>query len=259
VRLTDRSTFVCFIKVTKERIKPQGKTLLAQYAAQHTQEEQFRKLKKTFIMKKLLSISSLLVIILAVTFIACSKGGQEKASTPITYNTDAERDANSVTLARTISQDADWKALKLLNFEFLDILVKSDAPLGSYATYASNKNFEILNNPIYAAKLEEAKRLANVIKNRYFQNTAQCTTCETMTEAKWALFTEKIATFRNDKVAYENFSMKLGANSQNRELIEPLPDCNNWRFTLCGAACILTAPTGVLFAGCLLLCVAEFC
>ena len=85
-----------------------------------------------------------------------------------------------------------------------------------------------------------------------------------MTEAKWKLFAEKINTFRNDKIAYNQFLTRLGVDSKNKgnspttELNVP-PDCNNWRFTLCGGACVVTAPTVVVFAACMAMCVAEFC
>ena len=231
--------------------------------AQHAQEEIFQK-SKPFNMKKIISITFFLVIMLAVVLIACNKSEKvTKADTPLSFKTDLERDANSAALAKLISEDNDWKALKKLNYEFLDILVKSDVPVSSYITNAGNKDVEKLNSKIYLAKLEEAKRLANQMKNKYFQNSKQCYTCETMTEAKLKLFAEKINTFRNNKVVYNEFLIKLGmkGETQNKSRAgQSAPvDCNNWRFTLCGGACVVTAPTGIIFAACLAMCVAEFC
>lgn len=207
------------------------------------------------------------MIMLAVIFLACNKSEKvTKADTSLSFKSDLERDANAAALAKLISEDNDWKALKKLNYEFLDILVKSDVPVSNYLSNANNKDVEKLNNKIYLAKLEEAKRLANQMKNKYFQNSQQCYTCETMTEAKLKLFAEKINTFRNNKVVYNEFLMKIGMNSETSnkgkadpDQISTTPDCNNWRFSLCAGACVVTAPTGIFFAACLAMCVAEYC
>ena len=82
-------------------------------------------------------------------------------------------------------------------------------------------------------------------------------------------FEQNISLFRQNKAAYREFLSAIGYNNeeggiQNIEEVDPPleeapPNCNNWRFYLCGVACALSAPAPPVFAACLLLCIAEFC
>ncbi len=217
-------------------------------------------------MKKAILILFFFVVALTSVFISCNKSEnvtvQSKPS--LILKTDAERDANSAALAKLISEDNDWKTLKQINYEFLDVVVKSNVPVTSNMLNASNPALQKLYSKEFLAKFDEAKKLAGRLKDKYFQNSKECYSCETMTEAKWKSFGEKVNTFRNNKLAYNQFLTKLGVKSERNisttVVKDPIsPDCNNWRFTLCGGACVVTAPTVIIFAACMAMCIAEFC
>ena len=235
--------------------------------AQHTQDEIFKK-SKPFNMKKTILVLFFFVVALTIVFISCKKSEKITAQDKPTliFKTDAERDANSAALTKLISEDNDWKTLKQINYEFLDVVVKSNVPITNNLLNTTNPALQKLNSKEFLAKFDEAKRLAGRLKDKYFQNSSQCYSCETMTEAKWKSFAEKVNTFRNNKTVYNQFLMKLGVKSEKNissmvveEPVTPAPDCNNWRFTLCGGACVITAPTVIIFAGCMALCIAEYC
>jgi hypothetical protein len=219
-------------------------------------------------MKKAILILFFFVVALTSLFISCNKSEKVTAQSKpaLIFKTDVERDANSAALAKLISEDNDWKTLKQINYEFLDVVVKSNVPITSNMLNASNPALEKLYSKEFLAKFDEAKKLAGRLKEKYFQNSKECYSCETMTEAKWKSFGEKVNTFRNNKSAYNQFLTKLGVKSEKNissmvdpDPISPAPDCNNWRFTLCGGACVVTAPTVVIFAACMAMCIAEFC
>lgn len=66
-----------------------------------------------------------------------------------------------------------------------------------------------------------------------------------------------VESFRNDYEKLLSFGLRIGAVA-----IAPMgaaPDCNNWRFYTCGAACLLTVPATPIFLGCVALCAANFC
>ena len=235
--------------------------------AQHTQDEIYQK-SKPFNMQKTILVLFFFVVALTIVFISCKKSekiiAQDKPA--LIFKTDAERDANSAALVKLISEDNDWKNLKQINYEFLDVVVKSNVPVTSDLLNSGNPALQQLNSKEFQAKFDEAKILAGRLKDKYFQNSTQCYSCETMTEAKWKSFADKVNTFRNNKLAYNQFLIKLGVKSKKNissmvepDPISPAPDCNNWRFTLCGGACVVTAPTVVVFAACMAMCIAEFC
>ena len=208
------------------------------------------------------------VVALTIVFISCNKSEKVTVQNKpaLTFKTDAERDANSAALTKLISEDDDWKALRQINYEFLDVVIKSNVPITSDMLNASNPALHKLYSKEFLVKFDEAKKLAGRLNDKYFQNSKQCYSCETMTEAKWKSFSEKVNTFRNNKLAYNQFLMKLGVKSEknissrvDQDPISPAPDCNNWRFTLCGGACVVTAPTVIIFAACMAMCIAEFC
>lgn len=219
-------------------------------------------------MKKTVLVLFFFVVALTIVFISCNKSekitSQDKPT--LIFKTDAERDANAAVLTKLISEDNDWKTLKQINAEFLDVVVKSNVPVTSELLNTNNPALQKLSSKEFLAKFNEAKKLAGRLNDKYFQNSKQCYSCETMTEAKWKLFSEKVNTFRNNKLAYNEFLMKLGVRSEKninsmvvQDPISAAPDCNNWRFTLCGGACVVTAPTVVVFAACMAMCIAEFC
>lgn len=219
-------------------------------------------------MKKAILFLFFFVVALTAMFVSCNKSEKviAQGKPALIFKTDAERDANSAALAKLISEDDDWKTLKQINYEFLDVVVKSNVPITRDMLNSSNPALQQLYSKEFLAKFDEAKKLAGRLKDKYFQNSKQCYDCETMTEAKWKSFSEKVNSFRNNKFAYNQFLMKLGVKSEknNGSMVEPdpispVPDCNNWRFTLCGGACVVTAPTVVVFAACMAMCIAEFC
>jgi hypothetical protein len=211
------------------------------------------------------SLSFFLVILLSIVFNACKKEAKEiKDSQRTSFTTDAQRDANSAKLSLLISKDPDWLALKTINYEFLSALVNGNITAGDF----KNKATEKLSGPIYAAKLQEAKRLAGNLKYKYFQNSQQCIDCETMTEAKWKLLEEKITTFRNNKEEYKKTLVKLGFSFQEGTLQRSIAQDQiseesgagcGWRFYLCSALCSLGAPAPPAVALCLTMCYLEFC
>ena len=225
-------------------------------------------------------VLSIVVLSISTIFVACKKSAtsvKEPEQTSLVFKSDAERDKNSVVLSKMISQDMDWKELVKLNYEFLDIVVKSDAPIENFESFITNKGFEKFNTGEYLTKLKKAKELAANLKRKYFSNSAQCLTCEEFTNTKLQKFRNRINEFRSNRQSYYEFLAKIGihrnvsftalrngnidtANAAQfaAEAVE-LPDCNNWRFTLCAGACVVTAPTGILFAACMAMCIAEFC
>lgn len=223
-------------------------------------------------MKRTISIFFSFIVALTIIFISCNKTEKIAAANKpcVIFKTDAERDANAATLIRLISEDDDWRTLAKINYEFLDIVVKSNIPITSDLLEFNHPALKKLNSKEYLEKFNEAKRLAANLMTKYFQNSTKCYTCETMTQAKWAAFAERVNTFRKNEEAYAQFLAKLGVGADNTASGQlagkvpltdyaPAPDCNNWRFTLCGGACVVTAPTVIVFAACMAMCVAEFC
>ena len=217
-------------------------------------------------MKKAILILFFFAAALTIVFISCNKSEKitAKDKPTLIFKTDAERDANSAVLAKLISEDNDWKTLKQINSEFLDVVVKSNVPVTNDLLNTNHPALQQLNSKEFLAKFDEAKRLAGRLKDKYFQNSKPCYTCETMTEVKWKSFAEKVNTFRNNKAAYRQFLTRLDVNPKNTVnavVVEDpyMPDCNNWRFSLCSGACVLTAPTVIIFAACMAVCIAEYC
>jgi hypothetical protein len=219
-------------------------------------------------MKKAISTVLFVVVALTIVFLSCTKSERVTVQNKpaLIFKTDAERDANSAALTKLIAEDRDWQTLKQINYEFLDIVVKSNVPINIITLNSSNPALEKLYSKEFLAKFDEAKKLARRINDKYFQNSQRCSTCETMTDAKWKLFSEQVNSFRTNRLAYDQFSKKLGVKSEKNssnvvspDPISAVPDCNNWRFTLCGGACVVTAPTVVVFAACMAMCIAEFC
>lgn len=211
----------------------------------------------------------ILATCLPVAIVSCEKsreGSRGSEATPaILFKNDAQRDKNSELLSRMILNDPRWKALVHLYREFLDIIVSSNNPLDNYSEILSNSGFGILNSADYRIKLANAKLYAGKLMGKYFSNTRQCQSCNEITEKKWKWFAQKVSTFRRDEAKYRQFLEKIELSTESvtdkrgRSGSEKLPNCNNWRFSLCAAGCVLTAPTGPFFAACIALCVAEFC
>ena len=200
--------------------------------------------------------------IVASLIIGCNKGESVESGNVIRTEKPASKDAS---LAARISSDPEWKEFVKIQATFLDKIVKSDiAPelFGKMTLQEISVKFKDSEQNL-KEEFERVKSLASSIMTKYFPNEPVCNSCSEFTQGKIQAFEQKIILFRQNKASYKEFHNAIGFTSEETDpqnaLVEPLPDCNNWRFYLCGTACALGAPLPPVFAACLLLCIAEFC
>jgi hypothetical protein len=157
--------------------------------------------------------------------------------------------------ASKIDVDLNWQTILKNNIELLDLIIKSNVDISDKTIVYSDEFYNKIgiDKKVALTLVEESKLAAGKLNAVYFKNAELCKNCSFETDDKWSLFVEKIGLFRNDKNAYQSFLNTVGYN------IRIQSGCNNWRFCMCGSSCIITCEVPPVFAGCLLMCGAEFC
>lgn len=154
-----------------------------------------------------------------------------------------------------IVNDTDWKTLIQNNVKILDLIVKSDIDVSNKELMMSDEFYVKigLDKKVANEMIKNSKLAAEKLRDKYFTNDLICETCNSIDDKNWAVFVTKINTFRKDKIQYQNFLSTIGYNPTSRV------NCNNWRFYVCGTGCAISIEVPPAFAGCLLICAANFC
>jgi len=200
----------------------------------------------------------IIATIVASLIISCNKGASVENKSEIQKQISPAKD---ISLAARVSSDPQWKEVVKIQATFLDRIVRSDiAPelLGKMTLKEISVKLNVSEQSL-REEIEKAKSLASSIMGKYFSNEPVCNDCTEFTPEKMKTFEQKIISFRQSTASYRKFHNTIGFNSETALVEEAFPDCNNWRFYLCGSACLLIAPSGPIFAACLLICIADYC
>jgi hypothetical protein len=202
------------------------------------------------------------ILVFIGTFVASLIiGCNKKEAVPNTTGSQEQQvsPAKDISFPAKISADPQWKEFVRIQATFLDRIVKSDITpeLLSKMTLKEMADKLKVSEQSLQEEFETAKTLASSIIAKYFANEPVCYDCTEFTQEKMKTFQQKVNLFRQSTASYQEFHNTIGYNSELA--LVALPNCNNWRFYLCGAACTLGAPAPPVFAACMLLCIAEFC
>lgn len=223
---------------------------------------------KIEIMNKKFLIIGCLILLLGGILWSCNKTQryQENQSLSIESPT---LDVLNKDLPIKISGDQDWIELERLSFKYIDKIIHSQINVAKSKNFSTPEFAKQLNLPLSELDndFNKMRMLAKSIQVKYFQGYTNCADCSEYTEEKVMGFNNLINSARTSKDVYKKLQQQFrvktisspGTINSEYEEVADGPGCNNWRFYLCGAACLVSAPTGLLYAACIAMCVAQFC
>ena len=155
-----------------------------------------------------------------------------------------------------IVNSKDWQTIVNNNVKILNLIIDSNIDVKDIDLMNSDKIYSLIKLDKKEAMklLEDSKTAASNLNSIYFNDTEKCESCSLNSSENWSQIASKIEFFRNNKNAYKDFLNNIGYSNLTAKV-----NCNNWRFYMCGGACVITCELPPIFAGCLMMCTAQFC
>jgi hypothetical protein len=222
-------------------------------------------------MKKIISYSIALLGVLCLTVTSCNKENEKKPFVPVEFSKLPEAEK-----VKFLKNDEDWQINAENQMKLIVKIVESNVDINTidFTNKSSYLNALGITNEEYddiVSKIRTSTERLNKKFNLEAEKNAlglSCKSCIDNPAVAASKMKAGLIELRNNSAKYKRLKHTFNSAHTNSlvevaapgdEQVGGLPDCNNWRFYLCGSACVITAPTAVLFAACMAMCVAEFC